>query len=77
MKSLTDIFIAVVGMATLLAGVYELMKFVGYKTNGQPDMWAGVNHLYIAIVAIIIAVACVVAYFICHPRVEEEIHVTK
>jgi hypothetical protein len=78
MKNLTDILIAVLGMVTLLAGVWQLMVFVGFKdTNGQPDMWAGVNHLYIAIVAIIIAIACVVAYFVRHPRVEEEIHVTK
>jgi uncharacterized membrane protein HdeD (DUF308 family) len=78
MKSLTDILIAVLGMVTLLAGVWQLMVFVGFKdAKGQPDMWAGVSHLYVAIVAIVIAVACVVAYFIRHPRIEEEIHVTK
>lgn len=78
MKGLTDILLGVVGITTLLAGVWQLMVFVGYKdTAGQPDMWAGTNHLYIAIVAFVIAVACVVYYFIRHPRVEEEIHVTK
>ena len=78
MKTLTDILIAVGGMVTLLAGVWQLMVFVGFKdARGQPDMWAGTNHLYIAIVAIALAIACVVAYFIRHPRVEEEIHITK
>jgi heme/copper-type cytochrome/quinol oxidase subunit 2 len=78
MKSMTDILIGVLGIVTLLAGVWQLMVFVGYRdAEGKPDMWAGTNHLYIAIVAIAIAIACVVAYFVRHPRVEEEIHVTR
>jgi hypothetical protein len=78
MKSLTDILIGIGGVAALLIGFWQLMTFVGYRDpEGKPDMWLGVNHLYIASVCLIIAIACVVIYFVRHPRVEEEIHVTK
>ncbi len=72
-----DIIIILAGLAALVIAVWQLLVFVGYKTNGLPDMWAGVNHLYISIVCFVVAVTCVVVYFIRHPRVEEEIHVTK
>lgn len=77
MKSLTDILCGLVGLAALVIAVWQMMTFVGYRDATGPNMWAGVNHLYISILCFAIAVACVVYYFVRHPRVEEEIHVTK
>jgi lysozyme family protein len=55
------------------------MLFVTAKDpkTGLTDMTFGMSHLYLAIAAAVLACACIVYYFVRHPRVEEEIHVTK
>jgi uncharacterized membrane protein len=78
MKSLADIIAWIVaGLATILA-IWQVAKFVTAKdASGIPDMMAGVQHLWWAIGAGIVAIACIVIVFVRHPRVEEEIHVTR
>ncbi len=78
MKSLADIVAwLVAALATILA-VVQVAKFVTARdARGIPDMMAGVHHLWWAIAAGIVAIACIVIVFVRHPRVEEEIHVTK
>lgn len=78
MKSLTDILDIIIGLIAFAVAIWQLILFVTFKdAAGRSDMMAGVNHLWLAIIAAIVAIACVVVYFVRHPRVEEEIHVTK
>lgn len=77
MKSLTDILDVIIGLIAFAVAIWQLILFVTFKdAAGRSDMMAGVNHLWLAITAIV-AVACVVVYFMRHPRVEEEIHITQ
>jgi hypothetical protein len=40
-------------------------------------MWAGTNHLWMAIAAAIVACACGAWAFTRHPHIQEEIHITE
>jgi hypothetical protein len=40
-------------------------------------MWVGTSHLYTAIAAFVVAMACLGWAYARRPHVEEEIHVTK
>lgn len=75
---LLDILLWVVGV---LAAAFALWRFMLFATakdaTGRPDMWAGSNHLYMAIAAIVVAAVCIVAAFVRRPHVEEEIHITE
>ena len=78
MKSLTDILLGVAGAAALVIALWQLVAFVTYRgADGHLDMGAGIHHLWWAILAAVITIACVVAYFVRHPRVEEEIHISQ
>ena len=79
MKSTVDILCLVVGVGAIGVAFWQVMLFVTAKDpkTGLTDMTYGMTNLWIAIGAAILACACVVYYFIRHPRVEEEIHVTK
>lgn len=78
MKSLTDILCWVVAAAAIVVGLWQLTVFLTYRdAKGLPDMMSGVNHLLFAIGALIVAIAAVVYFFVRHPRVQEEIHITK
>ena len=78
MKRLTDILDIIIGVIACVVAIWQLILFVTFKdAAGRSDMMAGINHLWLAIIAAIVAVACVVVYFMRHPRVQEEIHVTK
>ena len=76
---LADILLWVVGVLAAAFGAYELVRFASFvdPVTKRQDMWAGVNHLYIAIAALIVAAVCIVAAFVRRPHVEEEIHITK
>ena len=75
---LQDILLWVVGILAAGFGLWELARFMTARdATGRQDMWAGTNHLYLAIAAIIVAVVCVVWAFVRRPHVEEEIHITK
>jgi len=79
MKSVIEMPIWVIGLIGITAAAWQLMAFLGAKDpqTGIPDMMAGLNHLWWAIGAVIIATLCVVIYFVRHPRVEEEIHISR
>ena len=78
MKSLTDILCWVVAVVAIGLALWQLSVFLTYKdAKGLPDMMGGVNHLLLAIGALIVAIASVVFFFVRHPKVEEEIHITK
>ncbi len=78
MKSLTDVFYGIVGVAAFLVAIWQLILFVTNKNaQGFSDMSLGLNHLWVAIGAGVAAVACIVLWFMRHPHVEEEIHITR
>jgi uncharacterized membrane protein YidH (DUF202 family) len=78
MKSTTDILLWAVGLLAFALGLWQLMIFLGARdTKGNPDMWAGTNHLWMAIVAAVVACACVAWAFTRRPHVQEEIHITE
>ena len=78
MKSLADILAGLVGLVAIAVAIWQFMLFVTAKDpkTGLPDMSFGTGHLWLAIVAAIVACASVVVLFVRHPRQEEEIHVT-
>jgi hypothetical protein len=78
MKNMVDILCWVVGVGAIGAAFWQFMLFVSAKDPaGHTDMSYGMTHLWYAIAAAVLACACIVYYFVRHPRVEEEIHVTK
>lgn len=73
-----DIITGLVGLAALVIAGWQLMVFMGARdAAGNSDMTLGMTNLYASLLCFAIAVASVVFYFVRHPRVEEEIHVTK
>jgi hypothetical protein len=79
MKRMMDLPIFVIGLLGLTVAVWKSMAFLNARDphSGVPDLMAGVNNLWWAIGAGIITIVCVVAYFVRHPRVEEEIHISR
>ena len=79
MKSMTDIVFGVVGLAALAIAVWLFILFLtAVDPNTRlPDMSYGLKYLWGAIAGFVVACAAVVAYFVRHPRVEEEIHITQ
>jgi len=79
MKRMMDLPIFVIGLLALTVAVWKSMAFLSARDphSGIPDLMAGVNNLWWAVGAAIIMIACVVAYFVRHPRVEEEIHISR
>lgn len=77
MKSVVDILAGIVGVAAFVIAIWQLLVFLGYKdANGMPNMMGGVNHLWVAILAAIVACACAVMVFIRNRKEVEEIHIT-
>ncbi|HEX8475897.1 MAG TPA: hypothetical protein VF666_17860 [Pyrinomonadaceae bacterium] len=78
MKSMTDILVAVLGLIAFVVAIWQFAAFATFKNErGLPDMWAGTNHLWLAIAAAIIACICAVAYFVRNHKEMEEIHISK
>jgi ABC-type dipeptide/oligopeptide/nickel transport system permease component len=79
MKRMIDLPIWVIGLLGLIVAFWQSMAFLGARDphSGVPDMMAGLSHLWWAVGAAIISIVCVVAYFVRHPRVEEEIHISR
>jgi hypothetical protein len=78
MKSMTDVLFGVVGLAAAAIAVWLFIMFLTAVDPGTrlPDMSYGLKYLVGAIAALAVACAAVVAYFVRHPRVEEQIHIT-
>ena len=79
MKSTTDILIWAIGILAIAVAIWQALTFLTAvdPNTGTPDMMYGVGHLWWAGIASVIAIACVVFYFVRHPRVEEEIHISR
>jgi len=79
MKSVIEMPIWAIGLLGIAAAIWQSMAFLGARDprTGIPDMMAGLNHLWWAIAALVVATLCVVIYFVRHPRVQEEIHISK
>jgi hypothetical protein len=69
----------IIGLFGFVVAVWKSMAFLGSKDphTGIPDMMAGLEHLWWAIGAALITTICVVVYFVRHPRVQEEIHISR
>ncbi len=79
MKRMTDLPIWIIGILGLVVAVWQTMVFLAARDpqSGVPDLMYGVSHLWWAIAAAIISITCIVSYFVRHPRVEEEIHISR
>jgi len=79
MKRMIDLPIWLIGLLGLVVAVWQSMAFLGSKDphSGIPDIMAGLTHLWWAVGAAIVSIVCVVAYFVRHPRIEEEIHISR
>ena len=79
MKGLTELPIFVLGLLGIAVAIWQSLAFLKARDpqTGIPDMMAGVNHLWWAIAGLVITIVCVVIYFVRHPRVEEEIHISR
>jgi hypothetical protein len=79
MNRMTDVAILLIGLLGLVIAAWQTMAFLGARDphSGVPDLMAGLSHLWWAIGATIITILCVVLYFVRHPRVEEEIHISR
>ena len=79
MKNMADVVFGVVGLAAIALAIWMLILFLtAVDPNTKlPDMSYGLKYLWISIAAFVVATATVVAYFVRHPRTEEEIHITK
>ena len=79
MKNMADVVFGIVGLAAIAIAIWMLTLFLTAvdPTTRLPDMSYGLKYLWVAIAAFVVACATVVAYFVRHPRTEEEIHITK
>ena len=79
MKNMADVLFGVVGLGAIAIAIWTMILFLTAvdPATRLPDMSYGLKYLWIAIAAFVVACATVVAYFVRHPRTEEEIHITK
>ena len=79
MKNMADVVCGIIGLAAIAIAIWMLILFLTAvdPTTRLPDMSYGLKYLWISIAAFVVACATVVVYFVRHPRVEEEIHITK
>lgn len=76
--SMQNILTIVVGLIAFGVAIWQFAAFATFKNErGLPDMWAGTNHLWMAILAAIIAAVCAVVYFVRNHKEMEEIHISK
>jgi len=79
MKRMIDLPIWFIGLLGLVVAVWQSMAFLGSKDphSGIPDIMAGLTHLWWAVWAALVSIVFVVGYFVRHPRIEEEIHISR
>jgi uncharacterized membrane protein len=79
MKSLTELPIFVIGLLGIAVAIWKSIAFLGARdpATGVPDMMAGLNHLWWVIAGVVVTIVCIVIYFVRHPRVQEEIHISR
>ena len=75
--NMPNVLCLVVGLLAFLAAIWQLGAFATAKdAAGNPDMWAGTNHLIFGLLALVIACVCAVYYFVRNKKEVEEIHIT-
>lgn len=67
-----DILTWVVGLAATVYAIWEYYKFATY-----PELQGGHTHLWLAIGATVVALACALIFFVRRVNKEEEIHITQ
>jgi hypothetical protein len=72
---LSDVICGLIAIAAVAISIWQIMLYLSLANGLNADN--GMKHLFVAIVAGVIAIGSVVAYLMRHPHVEEEIHVTK
>jgi len=79
MKSVIELPVLIIGLLGIVLAIWQSLTFLGARDpqTGIPDMMAGTNHLWWAIAGVVVAILCVVIYFVRHPRVQEEIHISR
>ena len=79
MKSVTELPIFVIGLLGIALAIWKSIAFLGARdpATGVPDLMAGVNNLWWAIAGLVVTIVCVVMYFVRHPRIQEEIHISR
>ena len=79
MKSVTELPIFVIGLLGIAVAIWKSMAFLSARDpqTGIPDLMHGVHNLWWAIAGVVVAIACVVLYFVRHPRIQEEIHISR
>jgi len=79
MKSVIELPILGIGLLGIVVALWQSISFLGARDpqTGIPDLMAGVNHLWWAIAGVVVAILSVVIYFVRHPRVQEEIHISR
>ena len=78
MNKLIDALSLVIGVIATGIAVWQFFAFITYKyARGLRDMMAGINHLWLAVGAAVVACACAVTYYIRHAKPAEEIHITE
>jgi ABC-type dipeptide/oligopeptide/nickel transport system permease component len=79
MKSVNELPIFVIGLLGIALAIWKSIAFLSARdpATGVPDLMAGVNHLWLAIAGLVVTIVCVVMYFVRHPRIQEEIHISR
>jgi len=79
MKSVIELPVFIIGLLGIVVALWQSLAFLGARDprTGIPDMMFGVNHLWWAVAGVVVAILCVVIYFVRHPRVQEEIHISR
>jgi biopolymer transport protein ExbB/TolQ len=79
MKNVNDLPIFVLGLFGIALAIWKSISFLQARDpgTGVPDLMAGVHNLWWAIAGVVVAILCVVIYFVRHPRVQEEIHISR
>ncbi len=72
MKSLIDVLLGIVGLASLVFAIWQFYLFAA-----TTDPQGNTPHLWKAIGGFVVLCVCALAIFIRHSGAEEEIHITQ
>ena len=76
-SKLIDALAVIGGVLFGVIAIWQFFRFVTFKdAQGYPDLWSGINYLWLSIGAAVIACACAAGYILRHNTVEE-IHISK
>ena len=74
---LIDALAVMGGVLFGLIAIWQFLLFVTFKdAQGYPDLWGGINHLWLSLGAAVVGCASAAGYILRHNTVEE-IHISK